>query len=71
MKSDNNIFISRDDWESLMFHFPSDSPYGIDVFLESMPEIKQMRHNGDIILLCTDLDVKAILAALGYSSMID
>lgn len=54
-----------------MFHFPSDSLYGIDVFLKSMPEIKQMRHNEDIILLYADLDVKAILAALGCSSMID
>lgn len=71
MKSDNNIFLSRDDWDSLMFHFPSDSLYGIDVFLKSMPEIKQIRYDRDRILLYADLDVKGILAALGCSSMID
>lgn len=64
MKGDNNIFLSHDDWDSLMFHFPSDRPYGIDVFLKSMPKIKQMQRDRDRVFLCADLDIKAILAAL-------
>lgn len=71
MKSDNSIFLSREDWDSLMFHFPAGRPYGIDVFLKSMPKIKQMQHDRDHVFLYADLDVKAILAALGCSSMID
>lgn len=64
MKSDNNIFLSREDWDSLMFHVPSDSSYGIDVFLKSMPKIKQMQHDRDHVFLYADLDIKTILAAL-------
>lgn len=67
MKSDNNTSLSHDDWDSLMFHFPVDHPYGIDVFLKSMPEIKQIQHDRDHIFLYADLDAKAILTALAIS----
>lgn len=64
MKSDNNISLSHDDWDGLMFHFPVDRPYGIDVFLKSMPKIKQIQHDRDHVFLYADLDIKTILAAL-------
>jgi len=70
--NDNNIFISRDDWESLMFHFPSDSPYGIDVFLESMPRINKIqKESGNRISLYSNLNCDAILSALNSNKEVE
>lgn len=72
MLNDNNIFISRDDWESLMFHFPSDSPYGIDVFLESMPRINKIqKESGNRISLYSNLNCDAILSALNSNKEVE